>query len=252
VERDPNAAEGDSGHAVGLTRPERTATIGFLLRGVTGDALRRLGLGGAVLSAGGYVLGYATIWLFSRGLGVAPTDLELGNREYLLIAALWALLLAAFGVGSAVVVAGNVPYSTLLLITTFQGSAALTLIVPMPPLLGLASLMAVIVFGGFLLAFLRHTVLRKPSLTLIVSWAFVAGLMGWTCEYWGQQLRENPNVATRGGPIALLLVVPPTEGRVTLDLGNLCAARLSDRVYLTEQGVVVTTEPQAFRPTTCF
>ena len=256
VERDPDAAEGDSGQAVGRKRPERTATIDLLLRGVTGDALRRLGLGGAVLSAGGYVLGYATIWLFSRGLGVAPTDLELGNREYLLIAALWALLLAASGVGSAVLVAGNVPYSTNLLITAFQGFALITLFVPMPPLLGLASLMAVILFGALLLAFLRQTVLRKPSLTgrvtLIVSWTFVAGLMGWTCVYWGQQFRDNPNVAARGGPIALLLVVPPTEGRVMLDLGNLCAARLSDRVYLTEQGVVVTTESQPFRPTSCF
>jgi hypothetical protein len=218
--------------------------------------LGRLGLGGAVLSAGGYVLGYATIWLFSRGLGVAPSDLGLGNREYLLIAALWALLLAAFGVGSAVLIAGNVPYSTTLLITAFQGFAVITLFVPLPPLLGLASLMAVILFGGFLLASLRQTVLRKPSLigrvTLIVSWASVAGLMGWTCVYWGQQLRDNPKFATRGGPIALLLVVAPTEGQVTLDLGNLCAARLSDRVYLTEQGVVVTTEPQPFRPTSCF
>lgn len=256
VEPDPNGGEGDSGQAVGMRRPESTATINLLLRGVTGDAWRRLGLGGAVLSAGGYVLGYATIWLFSQGLGIAPTDLELGNPEYLLIAALWALLLAAFGVGSAVLVAGNVPYSTSLLIMVFQGFAVITLFVPMPPLLGLASLMLVIPFGGLLLAFLRKTALRTPSLTgrvtLIVSWAFVAGLAGWTCVYWGQQFRDNPDVAAKGGPIALLLVVPPTEGRVMLDLGNLCAARLSDRVYLTEQGVIVTTEPQPFRPTSCF
>ena len=202
------------------------------------------------------MLGYASIWLFSRGLGVAPTDLDLGNREYLLIAALWALLLAGFGVGSAVLVAGNVPYSTSLMITAFQGFALITLFVPMPPLLGLASLMAVIVFGGLLLALLRRTVLRTPSLTgrvtLIVSWAFVAGLLGWTCVYWGEQFRDNPDIAAKGGPIALLLVVPATEGRVLLDSGNLCAARLSDRVYLTEQGVVVTTEPQPFRPTSCF
>jgi hypothetical protein len=236
-------------------RPESPRTVNSYLRGAAGAALSGFGLITVVLSGSGYLIGYASVWLFCLGVGVSPRDLGLGNQDYLLLAALWALLLLAFGVGSGVLLYGDVRYSTNLLITSYQGLVICTAVVPWPPVVGAVLLIAAVVLGGPLFFYLRRTVLGAPRLfgkiALPVVWTLVTGLVGWTSLYWGELLRENP-AAARGGPISLIFVLPPTEGLVTLDSGVVCVVRLSDRVYVAEEDVLVTTEARPFRPRNCF
>jgi hypothetical protein len=239
-----------------VTHREQVPTVTNVLRGAAEGALRQFGLLGVALSAAGYAVGYASIWLYTRGLGVAPSDLQLANRDYLLLAAIWTLLLAAYGVGTVVLIAGSVPYSTNLLITSYLGLVLITLVGPWTPTVGVVLLVVVIILGGPLLLHLRHTVLRVPSIVgriaLIGLGALLPLFVGWTCLWWGQEIRDNPRLAEEGGPIALVFVVPATEGLVTLDAAELCVARLSDRVYIADDEVVVTTAAHPFRPRSCF
>ncbi len=238
----------------GPTATEPPTTIEGLVRGIARAAVPHLAAVGFALSAAGYLLGYASVWLFSTGVGIAPRDLGLDNRDYLLLAAVWAFLIGAYGASVAVLLFGGVSYGTNLLITLFDGLVVSIIVIPLRPAAGISCLLAVPILGAALFLHVRHRELRPPSLFSRIAVPTVAiGVLvfaGWSSVWWGQQVRDDPQKA-RAGPISLMLVVPPTEGVVTLDSDPSCVMRLSDRVYITPDEVIVTPEAQLFRPTTC-
>jgi hypothetical protein len=190
------------------------------------------------VSAVGYVVGYVSVWLFALGLGAVPRDLGLGQREYVLLGAVWSLLLICYGLASLALAAGDLPYGRFLLVQAYLGLIWVTLALPLWPPIGLLSLAVVVVVGSVLALYLvRRDLFRRPlrrftvyaNATALLGVFVAAGYFSW---WWGDLVRHEPASLKRAGPIALSLAAPVTEGRVTLGSRDVCVVRVSERVLL--------------------
>jgi hypothetical protein len=211
-----------------------------------------------VVSAVGYVVGYVSVWLFALGLGAVPRDLGLGQREYVLLGAVWSLLLICYGLASLVAAAGDLPYGRFMLVQAYLGLIWVTLALPLSPPIGLLSLTVVLVVGSVLALYVvRRNLFRRPlrrfivyaNATALLGVFVAAGYFSWG---WGDHVRHEPASLERAGPIALSLAVPVTEGQVTLGRRDVCVVRVSERVFVTKAKVLIEAEPRAFRPGDCF
>ena len=213
----------------------------------------------AVASGVGYVVGYVSVWLFAMGLGAVPRDLGLGQREYLLIGAVWSVLLISYGLGSMAIAFGDLTYGQFMLVQSFLALIWVTLVVPWWPPIGLVLLATVIALGSVAALYSRRLDVsprrfrRLPVLlnaTGLLGAFLFAGYFSW---WWGDHVRHEPaSLKGRGGPIALSLIVPVTEGQVTLRSRDVCVVRVTDRVFVTKANVMIEAEPRSFRPRDCF
>jgi hypothetical protein len=211
-----------------------------------------------VVSGVGYVVGYIVLWLFALGLGVVPQDLGLGQREYLLLGAVWSLLLICYGLGSLAWTFGDLTYGRFLLVAMYLGLVQVTLAVPWWPPLGLLLLATVVVVGAVLGLYVSRLEVSRRPLRRIAVYVNAAGLLvmfllaGYLSWWWGGLVRHDPTSVEGRGPIALSLAVPVTEGMVTLRNRDVCVLRVSDRVFVTKAEVLIEAETRAFRPRDCF
>jgi hypothetical protein len=217
-------------------------------------SLKHAGACLAILAAAGYAFGYISIWLFAEGLGISPSDLGLDQRAYVLLAAIWTLLLVTYAVAAFGLIFSDPDSTAFVVLLALQALTWFALAWAWPSPIGVLLLVVVILSGGATAAWIvsRPFSGRPVAFTGLVQVAAVGALLigvGYTSWTWGSTLTEQR--PTDGGPIALTLVVPAVSGLAQIDGTERCVVRIGERVFITESAVVVEPEPVTFRAEDC-
>ncbi len=210
-----------------------------------------------VVSAVGYLVGYVSVWLFALGLGAVPQDLGLGQREYFLLGAVWAVILICYALAQLALTFGHLGEVREMLVVAYTGLVSLTLI-PLWPTIGLLLLATVVVSGSVIGLYVSRLGISRLPLRrgrvylgagLLLLLFILSGYFSW---WWGASLRHDPASLNGRGPIALMLAVPATEGQLTLGNREVCVIRFNERVFVSKVKVFIEAKPHTFRPEECF
>lgn len=214
-----------------------------------------LGTVSVVVSAVGYAVGYVFVWLYAVGLGVSPRDLGLGPSDHLLLAGLWVLFFAVYGLAGWAAQATNVQLPVAVAV---QSVALILMFVPVPPPATMVTIgLLVLLFGGLLMwTRSSRALIQAPSLVgrsvLFVGLLGVLGLAAYITWWWGNEVGSHPDRVGTRGPPALSLVLPATEGFVTPPDGEpTCVLRVASDVVVDGDGVQVGADELAFAPASC-
>jgi hypothetical protein len=229
---------------------------------VAGAALRRAAVArfatahpGELIVASGafaYALGYINLRLAGAGLGVAPADLALSTHDHVMSATVWVIVISPVLFGAVWLdrKAREVEWRSRTFLFPAIGAlagacVAVAMVATVAPLGAFVMVVVIGVavaggrwFGGKYVGVL---------LAFAATWFGVSFVNSYQ---WGHELKEHPATVAAAPPY-LGIVLAVEEGTAEFSTGAECARRVSDRIYVTADGVRV--EPGVpFKPEECF
>lgn len=246
------------------------------------ESWRDWGAFGLSASTGlGYAVGLGGVALLSRRLDILPSDLELTFADYLFLAAagvvLWAvagaIFLAASSLSDKAVPIADIQKAfkmrathgrmialravvrsfALFLAGTAGQTAVILAAFGVAVLTGVDLFVALASVGALsVMVWAARRTVRSLLVAMVTFAVITSGITLATADRWGQEIRnyasgEIQELKPRW-PFAVLL--NPEEGEAIVGGASWCVVRLSDRVFVGRELVVVTTV-DTFRATSC-